>query len=141
MGVYDIKQYILINGNTKWTKGKILSQACHASMAVITQYMKESKFFPYIKKNTIKYKMNLPLSIDFWLQGAFAKISLKVNNLIDLNYAKNLAIELNIPFSYIKDNGATQADDEGVTVAIGPYDTTQEYYKKMNDFLSQFKLY
>jgi peptidyl-tRNA hydrolase len=77
-----------------------------------------------------------------WKRGAFTKITLKVDNAGNIFDFKDLADHLKIPNALVKDNGDTQANgDNGITLAIGPFDTENEQYKEMMTHISKFKLY
>jgi len=129
--VYDIKQYIICCPGG-WTKGKISAQISHASMAIFFQRM--SRF-----ENTYCFKASED-EIK-WIEGPFAKITLKANNRQQLVELGQLAEKLQLQHALIFDNGATQKDDEAATLAIGPFDTNKIEYASMISKLSEFKLY
>jgi len=144
--MYDIKQYIIINKASGWTKGKMCSQVAHASMGAIFKFLKRG-FIQSIHCNgvclpqTVHYEMDVPIDTDAWIQGAFAKIVLKSENAQEIENLEECAKKFNVPMSLILDSGATQPSKEGITLAIGPFDTTNEQYKELLDHLSKFKLY
>lgn len=93
-------------------KGKVASQAAHASMAVVLPYL-----FPPSKPAK---KMTQPMLS--WLTSGFKKVVVYVNSDDELNDLYNQAVLNKIPASLITDSGATEF--RGVptrtAVAIGP---------------------
>ena len=128
---YDIKQYICICKGG-WTHGKCAAQIAHASMAIFFQKMSrfENTFCFKASEDEIK-----------WIEGSFAKITLKVDSVQQLIEIGQLAEKLQLQHALIYDNGATQKDDNAATIAVGPFDSTNIQYSEMISLLSQFKLY
>jgi len=112
-GTLDTKQVIVIRKDLNMRKGKMCSQAAHASQLA---FMKSSKIDG----------SNLIISLDnrnySWLMNSFTKITVSVNSEKELIEIYNKAVEKNIYASLIKDNGKTEF--KGVptytAVAIGP---------------------
>ena len=140
MGVYDIKQYIIINGNLKMTKGKIAAQSAHASMKVFfdrmiyygvsDEYPTDSLYFCKFTEDMVK-----------WKDGAFAKIVLKAHSEMYMNSLYKAACDLNIPCAEIIDNGVTQVEAGSLTaVAIGPLDVNNPKYISLINNLKDLPL-
>jgi len=132
MGNYDIKQYILVCKGG-WTHGKITSQVAHASLAVFSNQFDKTLDGVWLYRPSDDERI--------WLNTAFAKVILKASNKEQLKNGYRTAKLCHVNFAYIEDSGATQKDEEAATLAIGPFDTTNEEYKSLVDWLSQFKLY
>jgi peptidyl-tRNA hydrolase len=114
-------------------------------MAAITNELKAEKTFKIVSNGELKEWAcySLMVSTDFgkWIEGSFAKIVLKAEAAGELKELVAIAKSHNIPTTEIVDSGATQEIDEGnLTIAIGPFDTTQEY-GDLNNRLAALKLY
>ena len=131
---YNIKQYLITNMAADWTHGKRAVQFCHASMAVFFDKMIDTG-------NPDGYFAVMTEDMKKWKEGSFAKITLKSPDLQIMLDLENKANELNIPTALIKDNGITQADENGMTLAIGPFDITNNNYSSIIENLSKLKLY
>ena len=106
-------------------KGKMIAQGCHASMAVLTNRLKNGTF--------VLGKDGHPaLSEDFeitddpvhkWFEGAFTKIALGCQSEEELFELEKAAIEANIPCEVICDAGLTEFDGipTNTCIAIGPW--------------------
>lgn len=146
---YNIKQYIVINKAAKWTAGKYASQVAHASMAVMFQYLKRGftrgvHFEGNITYEQVHYEMDVPIDIDAWIQGSFAKIILKDEGILGIYDLEDHAKQLGIPTALIKDSGVTQEledNEQGQTLAIGPFDTDNPKYEPLMKHLSKLRLY
>ena len=115
MGVYPVKQLIVVRKDLKMKKGKIAAQACHASMGALL---------------SVCDRTDTGISLDFsknpiakeWLEGSFAKIALAVNSEEELKKCFEKAKEAGFPVSYIVDNGTTVFNGikTPTCVGIGP---------------------
>lgn len=125
-----IKQVIVIRSDLRNTKGqkihtgKIIAQACHASIAFLTKKFKFStitsiqKIFRYFGYSLVK----LTDSEKEWIEGIFTKVCLKVDSdqgLLDIYHAA-LAAGLNADL--IQDKGLTEFGGipTYTCLAIGP---------------------
>jgi len=134
MSVYDIKQYIIINSAAKWTKGKFASQVAHASMAIFFDRMIDTG-------NPDGYLQIMTEDMKAWKNGSFAKIILKDEGVCGLYDLEDHAKQFGIPTALIKDSGATQQDEQGITLAIGPFNTKNSEYALFMEHISKLKLY
>jgi PTH2 family peptidyl-tRNA hydrolase len=76
-----------------------------------------------------------------WKDGAFAKITLSAPDGETIKRLCEYADHIGVPSATIFDNGVTQVDPGTLTAgAIGPFDTTNESYKRLVDELSKLKL-
>jgi peptidyl-tRNA hydrolase len=122
-----------MNQETGWTKGKMMSQAAHASIKVFFDKMTQlgdSTWDCRFTKDMIE-----------WKNESFTKIVLKVFTQEHVETGYNLAKDLEIPCALVKDNGNTQATEGGITCAIGPFNVTNEKYKQLVTWLNIWKLY
>jgi len=137
MGVYDIKMYLIVNGDLGMTKGKMVSAASHACLKVFFDRM---EYGGASTPDLHGYVCSMNDDMRSWKDGAFAKIALRGTsaNMADL---LEEAFELEVPHSRIDDNGVTQVEPGSMTaIAIGPIDTTREEYRGIVDKLSLLKL-
>lgn len=112
MGVYPVKQLILVRKDLKMKKGKIAAQASHASVSALlnccdksdTGFSLEFSSFPIVKE---------------WLQGSFAKVALAVNSEDELKACYEKAKEAGFPVSYIVDNGVTVFNGVKTPTCVG----------------------
>jgi len=107
MGVYDVKQVILVRKDLGMNKGKVAAQVAHASMGA---------FLKSAVKRGFEDGDNLQgLTIDFadypdvgtWLSGSFAKVVLAVNSEEELKAYHEIAAKADLMCAYIEDNGTT----------------------------------
>ncbi len=102
----EFKQAILVRTDLKMGKGKIASQAAHAS---ITAFMEARENMEWKKWR------------DEWLKQGMKKIVLRVAGERELIEKINLAKEFGLPTSLIRDAGYTQVPSGAITAgAIGP---------------------
>ena len=98
------KQVIILRKDLKMGTGKLVSQACHASL----EASEESK----------KYN---PKLWNVWYKEGTKKVILKVNSLDELLDIKDKAARLHIPNALIIDRGLTQIPPNTPTaLGIGP---------------------
>jgi PTH2 family peptidyl-tRNA hydrolase len=96
-----MKQAIIIRTDLKMGKGKMIAQACHASL---------NSFFDSDKK-----------TIEKWISEGMKKIVLKVSSEKDLRRLYELAKRERLPSELINDAGLTQLEPGTVTaLGIGP---------------------
>ena len=131
----ETKQVLVIRKDLNMRKGKIASQAAHASMAVFTNMMQ-----PNIEggNRTIRH-FTVPTDgfINHWLNNSFTKICVSVDSEEELMEVYNKAKEKEIPCSLIEDNGTTEFGGvkTKTCVAIGPWDVTM-----INEITGHLKL-
>lgn len=111
-----MKQAIIIRTDLKMDKGKIASQAAHASVAAFIESDKSKS--------------------DEWLSSGMKKIVLKVSSKKDLYDIYKEAKKENMKAVMITDAGLTQLEKpEKTAVAIGPDDD-----KKIDNITGKLKL-
>jgi peptidyl-tRNA hydrolase len=160
MGEYSHKQYILINTSLGMTKGKMVAQGAHASLAVFFNRMSCIKEFGGeeidVEKASVAKPGELPLKeepymyeyrclmthdMHVWKCGSFAKISLKCEDENQLMRLIKLAQKYGVPHSIINDNGITQVEPNSLTAAaIGPFNTENGTYLPLVKELQSLKL-
>lgn len=123
------KQIIIVRKDLQMSVGKICSQVSHASMAFLTNAIRNdwSKNTTYFKGNEYKTYYSVELTFDKdlfeqWIDGEFTKCVLKAKNKSQLLKAKTLAEEMgmteNEDFFCIYDNCHTELtpEDNGRTL-------------------------
>ena len=123
------KQIIIVRKDLQMSIGKICSQVSHASMAFLTNEIRNewSKNTTYFKGNEYKTYYSVELTFDKdlfeqWIDGEFTKCVLKAKNKSQLLKAKTLAEEMgmteNEDFFCIYDNCHTELtpEDNGRTL-------------------------
>lgn len=123
------KQIIIVRKDLQMSIGKICSQVSHASMAFLTNAIRNewSKNTTYFKGNEYKTYYSVELTFDKdlfeqWIDGEFTKCVLKAKNKSQLLKAKTLAEEMgmteNEEFFCIYDNCHTELtpEDNGRTL-------------------------
>ncbi|MBU5682127.1 MAG: peptidyl-tRNA hydrolase Pth2 [Candidatus Aenigmatarchaeota archaeon] len=114
--VKEIKQVIVIRTDLEMGKGKMISQACHASLEA--------------------YKLAPPYFKNKWKFFGYKKVVLKVSSLEELLKIYEEAKKEKIPCVLIKDAGKTQLESGTITcVALGPY-----YSEKIDKITKNLKL-
>lgn len=112
MGIYNIKQLIIIRKDLGMNKGKLAAQAAHASVAAlfsIAQRNEESLVIDY---------MNHKIAGE-WIKGSFAKIALAVRSEEELKQCFDVAKEYGFPCAYIVDSGVTVFNGQPTPTCIG----------------------
>lgn len=100
------KQVIIIRNDLKLPKGKMASQAAHASVEAVLKTSKEI--------------------IKLWRNEGMKKITLKVDNLRDIYKLNQRAKDVGIATAIISDAGRTVVEPGTVTcLAIGPSEENQ----------------
>ena len=109
-----IKQVIVMRKDLNMSKGKMVTQGCHASIAFLTNKMKDNLSNP-----EALWWVNLSQAEKEWVYGTFFKVCVGVNDekeLLDIGYnavAKGLSVK------YIEETGGF--DKPTVTcISIGP---------------------
>ncbi len=101
-----MKQAIILRKDLKMSTGKLISQACHASLA------------SFLKSND--------LAKNIWLNEGMKKIVLKVSKKSDLIDLYKKAKKDNLPCELIEDRGLTQIESGSITaLGIGPADDSK----------------
>lgn len=125
------KQWIIIRKDLKMRKGKIASQAAHASMKVIFDLWKyedvnisdrnqmERKLIP---QRWYGLKIDHDSALFKWISGTFTKITLSVDSEEELLELYNKAKEEGLPCSLVEDRGLTEFNGvkTKTAIAIGP---------------------
>lgn len=117
------KQILVIRKDLNMRKGKIASQAAHASMKVLLDRMLLLPFSgngPTSRVRRMEYDANSALA--FWIDGIFTKICVSVNSekeLLDLQVKAEAA---GLPHALIQDVGKTEFGGVPTytALAIGP---------------------
>ena len=124
-GPNEPKQVIIIRKDLNMRKGKMCSQASHASIGVIFNYMTPNYKNP--EKMTREFTVKLPdgstgESMYQWMTGIFKKIVVGAESLNEMVEAYNEAKKQGIPCSLIEDAGLTEFGGKVTitAVAIGP---------------------
>lgn len=81
-------------GTTGLRKGKMIAQACHASMAFITRRLDKNEPITQVQKN--------------WLDNSFTKICVGVDTEQELLDVAEKAKKMNVECHVITDNGKTE---------------------------------
>lgn len=99
-----VKQVIVVRKDLHMGVGKLISQACHASLGAAEE----------ARKRCIKTWRT-------WINGGGKKIIVKVDSLQELHELKVKAHRFNIPTFLVVDRGLTQLPPEtATTLGIGP---------------------
>ena len=131
MGVYAVKQLIIIRKDLGMNKGKLAAHAAHASMGALLKAFEEDK-----NGRELNYE-NYP-DVKEWLQGSFAKVTLAVNSEAELEAVAALAKEHNLLYSYIVDNGTTVFNGVPTPTCVGIGPAKSEV---LDALFSNLKLY
>jgi peptidyl-tRNA hydrolase, PTH2 family len=114
-----VKQVIVIRKDLNMRKGKMCSQAAHASIAIFFNRFKKVDENNYLISSDANWDWE---AVRQWIEGAFTKITLSCNSEEELLELYNKAKEAKLPVSIIYDNGNTEF--HGVktltAIAIGP---------------------
>lgn len=125
------KQVIVIRKDLNMRKGKIASQASHASLGALLTLFNKIK---YDQDGSIHYIYETRFAensvLDDWLNGTFTKICVSVNSEEELLDVFHKAKEAGIPCKLITDSGLTEFHGipTNTCVGIGPY-TSEEIDK------------
>ena len=123
------KQIIIVRKDLQMSPGKLAAQVSHASMAFLTNAIRNnwSQWIDYVKGTEYKTYYSAELTFDKdlfeqWIDGEFTKCVLKAKNKSQLLKAKTLAEEMgmteNEDFFCIYDNCHTELtpEDNGRTL-------------------------
>jgi len=111
-----MKQAVLIRTDLKMSKGKQISQACHASIAAFLKSDNKSR--------------------EKWINGGMKKVVLKVSSEKEIKEFYKLSKKDKLPCQIISDAGLTQIEPGSVTaLGIGP---TED--KKLDKITGKLKL-
>jgi PTH2 family peptidyl-tRNA hydrolase len=124
-----VKQVIVMRKDLNMSKGKMVTQGCHASIAFLTNKMKDNLSNP-----EALWWVNLSQAEKEWVYGTFFKVCVGVDSekeLLDIGYN---AVMLGLSVKYIEET--TGFDKPTVTcLAIGP-----DYSSKIDPVTKHLKL-
>jgi PTH2 family peptidyl-tRNA hydrolase len=107
----ELKQAILVRTDLKMGKGKIASQAAHASIMAFIKAREDKEWNEWARE---------------WLKQGMKKIVLRVEGEKELVEKINSAKDIGLPTSLIRDAGYTQVPSGSLTAgAIGPAPTSR----------------
>lgn len=112
MGVYDVKQLIIVRKELGMNKGKLAAQVAHASLGAVLKMAKKED-----RNYTLDCYENMDL--DNWLNGSFAKVVLSVRSEEELKECYELARKHGFPCAYIEDNGTTVFNGVKTATCLG----------------------
>jgi peptidyl-tRNA hydrolase len=148
------------------TKGKMVAQGAHASLAVFFDAMRFQRKvggggsdidWDRVTPDNLTSQDTIPIKteeewtlhvweclmtpdMNEWKMGAFAKIALAADE-PTMESALREARKVGVPCSEIHDNGVTQVEPESFTAsAIGPFDVTNPKYANLVRELASLKL-
>lgn len=120
----ETKQVIIIRADlrnksgNKVHSGKIIAQACHASMSFLTKQLDDGINFAGYSQHQIM----LSEEEMSWIDSSFRKIVLKANSHAHLMELYNTALSLGLTTHLITDAGYTEFSEPTDTcIAIGPH--------------------
>jgi PTH2 family peptidyl-tRNA hydrolase len=121
MGLYPVKQLIIIRKDLGMNKGKLAAQAAHASMGALLSAFTDmtDDFHASDGDDFIRLYHSDNEVLNEWLDGSFAKIALAVNSEDELKACLELAKEHNLLYSYIVDNGTTVFNGVPTPTCVG----------------------
>ena len=142
-----VKQIIIIRTDLKNSQGhkvrtgKLIAQACHASIAFLTnkirkQMIKSESIFPDMESN-VAFESRLSEAEKEWINGSFFKVCVGVDSekeLLDiLEKARSMDVEVNL----ITDQGHTEFNGvpTNTCLALGP-----DYSSKLDVISGHLKL-
>lgn len=119
----NVKQVLIIRKDLKMPKGKIASQAAHASLGALLKFFDKKSYPDDRYKYEVEFDENSIL--DKWLNGIFTKICLSVDSEDELvSLYENVKKERpDIPIVLIEDCGLTcfNGVKTKTCVGIGPF--------------------
>ena len=114
-----MKQLIIARKDLNMSPGKLAAQVSHASIAFLTNLIKNSS--DYTEPNFKNIKIRITLSQDIfydWICGSFTKIICEAKNKYQLEkvipFARELGLEEGKDFFLIKDNCLTELTPEEI---------------------------
>lgn len=122
--------YPIEGGSKKLRRGKEIAQACHASIAFLTNRLKK------ISNNT--YQIELSNIEEQWVKGIFTKICLKVETEEQLLEIEKKAKEKGLVCHLITDRGLTEFKGipTNTCLSIGPDES-----EKIDEVTGNLELY
>ena len=127
--VDKVKQVIVMRKDLNMSKGKMVTQGCHASIAFLTNKMKDNLSNP-----EALWWVNLSQAEKEWVYGTFFKVCVGVDSekeLLDIGYN---AVMLGLSVKYIEETNGF--DKPTITcLAIGP-----DYSSKIDTVTKHLKL-
>ena len=140
MGVYAVKQLIIIRKDLGMNKGKLAAQAAHASMGALLKAFTDMTDDLHASdgEDFIRVYCSDSEVLNEWLDGSFAKIALAVNSEAELQACVELAKEHNLLYSYIVDNGTTVFNGVPTPTCVGIGPAKSEV---LDALFSNLKLY
>jgi PTH2 family peptidyl-tRNA hydrolase len=141
-----VKQVIVIRNDLKNTdgnkvrSGKLIAQACHASISFLTKFIR-NRFDDDIA-NTYNYDNNFHHKLKKaeleWINGSFFKVCLMVESEKELLEIKEKADSMGLECNLITDQGHTEFGGipTNTCLAIGP-----DYSSKIDIVTGHLKLY
>ena len=149
----NMKQYIVVNRGLKMSRGKLMSQASHASMAWLTNMLHQN-----VKENNnsdcVECNLQFPVDIwENWIAGAFTKIILTVDSEGELeelinNLNKAGFREVNNcengdkpDFFIIKDNCNTELTPDETGTRMTCIGFTPSSDPKLQEIMRKYKLF
>ena len=120
--------YPIENGSKKLRRGKEIAQACHASIAFLTNKIRQSPKEPLILSD---------VELE-WIQGIFTKVCLKVETEQELLEIEAKAKEKGLVCHLITDRGLTEFHGQptNTCLAIGP-----DLSEKIDEVTGHLNLY
>ena len=119
----ELKQVLILRKDLNMRKGKMIAQAAHASMAVLTNRMVERQM------GDGRTQLFIEVSEDEreWIKENFAKIALGVETGAELREIYEAAVDAKLPTALITDEGLTEFHGihTDTVVAIGPADRAE----------------
>ena len=115
MGVYKVKQYIIVRKDLNMPAGKMAAQAGHASVGALLNASMRASDKVYIDYSIYP-------DVQQWIEGDFAKVCLAVNSEDELRDCYKIAKQHKLPCAFIVDNGTTvfHGVPTPTCVGIGP---------------------
>lgn len=143
-----VKQYIIIRKDLKMRRGKEIAQGSHASIAWLSDRVRESNQITFrralvsLLKSLVFWKKYdfIPFSADEkeWMGGIFTKVCLQVEDEKELLWVHSHAVANGLAVSLIRDAGLTEFNGVPTLtcVGIGPGDVD-----KIKEVTGKLKLY
>ena len=137
----QVKQVIVVDKSKQMNVGKIVAQACHASLGALLK-----KFRKEFLGSTTRYEVTFDKNsiLDKWLNGIFTKICLAAKDDEEMTAIYDKVVEYNkthddeIPVVLIEDSGLTcfHGVKTKTCVGIGPY-----WSDVIDEFTGELKLF
>jgi PTH2 family peptidyl-tRNA hydrolase len=119
---YPIKQVIILRKDINYgTKGKQIAQACHASVGVLANIIRNQNQGYSEINGMVHVEAFISKDVYNWIYGDFAKIALAAPTLDDLLDIEKKAQEAGLHTCLITDNGTTVWKEPTISaLSIGP---------------------